>query len=71
MQQFKNLDTYRCVEEGHIIPEKTTCHSREGSIMQVGAGMGWMSHTATKERSLRKWLCIMAAVVQKHLDTGT
>lgn len=39
--------------------------------MQVGAGMGRMSQTATKERSLRKWLCVMAAAVQKHLDTGT
>lgn len=39
--------------------------------MQVGTGMEWISHTATEEMSLKKCLCIMAAEVQKHLDTGT
>lgn len=56
--------------EGHIITEKNRYHSRQGCIMQVGAGVGWMSHTATKEVSLKKCPGIMAAVVQKHLDAG-
>jgi len=61
MQQFKSLGTSRCVEEGHIVKEKNWYPSREGSIVQVGAGVGWMSHTAAEEMSLKKRPCIMTA----------
>lgn len=46
------------MEEGHIITEKNRYHSGEGCPVpvprQVGAGMGWMSHPAPKEMSLKK-----------------
>lgn len=71
MQQFKTLGMYSCVEESHIITEKNRYYTRRECIMRLGEGMGWMSHTATKETSLQKCPCVMTAVVQKHLDAGT
>lgn len=43
----------------------------EGCIIQVDTGMGWMNNTTAKEVSLKKCLCIVAAVVKKRLDART